>query len=280
MKTAVITGATAGIGFETAKQLAQKGYRVIHLARNKDKARKADSRILAVAGHTNVFHIICDLADLRSVEKAALEVKEISRRIDVLINNAGGIFDTDEKSKDGIELNFAINHLGHFYLTTLLINELLASKARVINVSSEAHKIGYFNAEKIKSNKGLTAGFKGYGDAKLCNLLFTKSLHDKYGERGLTAFSVHPGVVRTNFGHNMKGFISGVVKFAQLFMITPAKGAATSVFLATKEGIEKNSGGYFKTRHLTTPSTQATNDTNANELWKLSDAMIKEALSA
>ncbi|WP_339792477.1 MAG: SDR family NAD(P)-dependent oxidoreductase [Imperialibacter sp.] len=278
MKTVVITGATAGIGFETAKQLAQKGYRVIHLARNKDKARKADSLIKAAAGHENVHHIVADLADLRSIQEAAGKIKEISRRIDALINNAGGVIDTDDRSKDGIEMNFTINHLGHFYLTNLLLNELLASKARVINVSSEAHKIGYLNIEQIKKNKGLTSGFKGYGDAKLCNLLFTKSLHERYSDRGLTAFSVHPGVVKTNFGHNMKGFVSGVIKFAQLFMITPAKGASTSVYLATKEGIEKNSGGYFKSRRLTTPSTQATSDKNAEDLWALSEQMIKEAL--
>ena len=265
MKTVVITGATAGIGFETAKQLAQKGYRVIHLARNKDKARKADSLIKAAAGHENVHHIVADLADLRSIQEAAGKIKEISRRIDALINNAGGVIDTDDRSKDGIEMNFTINHLGHFYLTNLLLNELLASKARVINVSSEAHKIGYLNIEQIKKNKGLTSGFKGYGDAKLCNLLFTKSLHERYSDRGLTAFSVHPGVVKT-------------IKFAQLFMITPAKGASTSVYLATKEGIEKNSGGYFKSRRLTTPSTQATSDKNAEDLWALSEQMIKEAL--
>jgi NAD(P)-dependent dehydrogenase (short-subunit alcohol dehydrogenase family) len=280
MKTAVITGATAGIGFETAKQLAQKGYRIIHLARNQQKANKADRLIKAATGNENVKHVIADLADLRSIEQAVGQIKDISRRIDILINNAGGIIDQEELSKDGIEMTFAINHLGHFFLTNLLTNELLASKARIINVSSEAHKIGYFNAEKIKESKGLSAGFKGYGDAKLCNLLFTKALHEKYSDRGLTAYSVHPGVVRTSFGHNMRGFLSGMIKFAQLFMITAAKGAATSVYLATAAGIEKDSGGYFKSRHLTTPSGQATSDKYADELWQVSEELIAEALAA
>lgn len=279
MNIAVITGATGGIGYETAKQLAQKGYRIIHLARNPEKAKKTDRLIMAAAGHENVSHVICDLSDLHSVKEAAEKVKEQTRRIDVLINNAGGIIDDDERSKDGIEMTFAINHLGHFYLTNLLINELLGSKSRIINVSSEAHRIGYLNAEQLKKNKGLGKGFKGYGDAKLCNLLFTRALHDRYSERGLTAFSLHPGVVKTGFGLNMKGVIAGMIKVAQLFMITPAKGAATSVYLATKEGIEKNSGGYFKRKALSSPSTQATNSENTEKLWTVSEEMIKEVIA-
>lgn len=278
MNTVVITGATAGIGFETAKQLATKGFRVIHLSRNEEKSKKVNKLIENATGNTNVSHVICDLADLRSVERAAAAVKEKTRRIDVLINNAGGVVDTDERSADGMEMHFAINHLGHFHLTTLLMNELLASKARVINVTSEAHRIGYFNAKEIKKKKGFQKGFKGYGDAKLCNLLFTLELHKRYLERGLTSYSVHPGVVNTSFGNNMKGLLGGMIKFAQLFMITPAKGAATTVYLATSENVEKDSGGYFKRRRLTTPSSQATNESNAGKLWQLSEELIAEAL--
>lgn len=278
MNTAVITGATAGIGYETAKQLVQKGFKVIHLARNEEKAKKVDSLIKAATGSSNISHIICDLADMKSIQAAVAKLKAETHRIDVLVNNAGGVVDTDERSKDGIEMHFAINHLGHFYLTTLLINELLSSKARIINVSSEAHKIGYLNFDVIKKDKGLSSGFKGYGDAKLCNVLFTKELHKRYAERGLTAFCLHPGVVKTSWGHNMKGFIGGLVKFGQLFMITPAKGAATSVYLATGAGLEKYSGGYYKRSRLASPANRANNAEDAEKLWALSEYFVKETV--
>lgn len=279
IKTAVITGATSGIGFETAKELLKRGFEVIHLARNEEKALRANDALAKASGNASISHLDYDLTDLQSVKVAAAQLKMKFRRIDVLINNAGGMFGKVERSKDGFEMHFALNHLGHFYLTTLLLPVLISSKCRVINVSSEAHRLGRLRLDKLERFKGFEAtGFRGYGPAKACNILFSRELHRRYHEQGISAFAVHPGAVSTAFGHNLPGFMKSMVKLSQLFFISAEKGAKTSVFLATEPGIENKSGGYFKKCRLISPSKSASSYQNAVRLWDLSEEMIMDVM--
>ncbi len=274
-KIAVITGATSGIGFETARELVKRGFEVIHLARNDEKAKKTNLLLTNEVDEAVVSYVLCDLADLNTVKATATDLRKRLAHIDVLINNAGSMFSSIERSKDGIELHFALNHLGHFYLTTLLLPLLISSKSRVINVSSEAHRFGKIDFQDLERFKGFRKkGFRGYGASKICNILFTRELHRRYHEQGISAFSLHPGAVRTAFGHNMPGGLKTLVKFTQLFMMSPKSGAETSVFLATEPGIEKLSGSYFKKRKPLKPSSAASSYQNAVQLWDLSEEMI------
>lgn len=279
MKTALITGATNGIGFETAKALLEKDFSVYMIARNKSKAEKVCQDLIAKTGNKNCYHYIADLASLASVKAVAKTISSDLQKIDVLINNAGGIFQEREESKDGIEMHFAMNHLAHFLLTNELELLLKASEARIVSLSSEAHRMANLNLDNIQEKESYNA-MRVYGNAKLCNILFTKGLVKRWGKDGITAYCLHPGVVRTGFAMNAEGGIWKLIfKLVRPFMISPSKGAETSVYCATEEGIELYSGKYFKNSKVTKPSAIAENEALADRLWQISQKMISAKLT-
>jgi NAD(P)-dependent dehydrogenase (short-subunit alcohol dehydrogenase family) len=194
-KTIAITGATSGIGLASSEALLEKGNQLIFLVRN---VEKAENVISDWDKKENVSIIECDLADLKSVKKAAAELLGKTEQLDVLINNAGGTFQERLESKDGFELHFAVNHLGHFLLTKTIMPLLVKSNTKVINVSSEAHRAGKPDWKDLNLEKSYSA-IKGYGNAKLYNILFTKSLVD----RGLNSYDLHPGVIDSGFGDKL-----------------------------------------------------------------------------
>ena len=190
------------------------------------------------------------------------------------MNNAGAIFQKREFTVDEFEKTFALNHLGHFLLTMELMDLLIASKSRVINVSSEAHKMGNLNFEDLQWENRKYNALKAYGDSKLCNIYFSRELHRRFGEDGITAFSCHPGVVRTNFAGESTGFYKFVLKMIQPFMISPESGAKTQLYLATAEGIERLSGKYFDKSKVAITAPQAKNEQAAIQLWEMSEQMV------
>ncbi|WP_114938235.1 SDR family oxidoreductase [Mucilaginibacter endophyticus] len=277
IKTTVITGATSGIGKATAMALAAQDHEVYLLVRNIIKGEAVKQEIIAQTGNKHVSVIKCDLADLQSVREAAAELSQKLVAINILINNAGAGFSERRVSKDGFELTFTTNHLGHFLLTTSLMPLLKRGHARIINVSSEGHKIGRPNFDDLQSAQNYSS-FKAYGMAKLFNIYFTQSLAQKFADKGILAFSLHPGVVNSSFTEGLKGFDKILMKMARPFMITSQQGAETSIYLATEPGLDKFNGRYFKKKNIAKTSS-ATRDLAAQEkLWKISEKLISKSM--
>lgn len=269
IKTTVITGPTSGIGKVTAQELAKKDHALYLLVRNTEKGEDLRKELVARTGNQAIFVIKCDLADLQSVREAADELKAKLFNINVLINNAGGAFHERELSKDGFEMTFAINHLGHFLLTESLMLLLQKGHARIINVSSEAHRSAKPNFDDLQMEKSYT-GLKAYGIAKLFNIYFTKSLAEKYRQTGITAYALHPGVVLTNIWDNAKGFLRVIIWLMKPFMISAEKGAETTIYLATQPKLEQKSGLYFKKCKVAKTAPNADNAAARNRLWEIS----------
>jgi NAD(P)-dependent dehydrogenase (short-subunit alcohol dehydrogenase family) len=274
VRTTVITGATSGIGKETALALAKQGHGLYLLARNVEKGEELKRELIEQTKNHSIFVVKCDLADLNSVKAAADELKSKLFGINVLINNAGGIFARRELSKDGFEMTFAINHLGHFLLTTSLRPLLERGQARIINVSSEAHKMGRPVFKDLNAVQDYSA-FKVYGMAKLFNIYFTKSLAEKYADKGVTAYALHPGVVKTQFWSDMSGWNKLLKYLATPFMISAEKGAQTTIYLATQSRLEKHTGQYFKKKAVAQSSLVSKNPKIREQLWEISEELVK-----
>jgi NAD(P)-dependent dehydrogenase (short-subunit alcohol dehydrogenase family) len=278
LKTTVITGATSGIGKETALGLAKKDHALYLLVRNVVKGDRLKEEIITSTGNKNIHVVKCDLADLSSVRVAAAELTAKLVSINVLINNAGGIFSDRKLSKDGFEMTFATNHLGHFLLTMSLMPLLEKGHARVINVSSSAHQMGKPNFDDIQWEQHKYSSWKAYGQAKLYNIYFTKALAEKYAEKGITSFALHPGIVKTNFWGGTSGFFSKLMQLlVSPFMITSEEGAQTSIYLATEPGMEAKSCQYFVKKKLTKSSELSWSEENRNKLWDISKKLVAKS---
>jgi len=277
-KTVLITGATSGIGLATAKQLAAKGFEVGLLGRNKEKLSRVALEIRSEFPKAVLHELHCNLSEMESVSCAASRIMMTFHQIDVLINNAGGIFGNYQLTKNGIEETVAANHLGHFLLTHLLLPLLIESKTRVINVSSEAHRMAQPLLDDI-NYKDSYSGIKAYADVKLYNILFTKGLVNRYGQDGIKSYCLHPGVVRTNFAQNDGGWMKWLFKLGQPFLISSEKGAYTSVYLATQEIPEEHNGYYFIKKRPKKPSALARDAALSDQLWDKSLELVKPYLS-
>ena len=202
-KTVIITGANTGIGLETAVDMAQRGARVILACRNPEKGRAAVQVVKKRSKNEAVMFAQLDLASLQSVRDFATRILNQEPRIDILINNAGVLMCPYSKTEDGFELQFGVNHLAHFLLTNLLLDRLKeAPSARIINVSSMGHKCGKINFDDLQSEKSYSK-FGAYSQTKLANILFTRSLAQRLKDTKVTAYSLHPGVVRTEIQRHL-----------------------------------------------------------------------------
>jgi NAD(P)-dependent dehydrogenase (short-subunit alcohol dehydrogenase family) len=273
--TTVITGATSGIGEATAIALAKKDHALYLLVRDTEKGEALKQKIIAETANKSIHILKCDLADLASVAQAADQLNEKLFNINVLINNAGGMFNNFEPSKDGFEMTFALNHLGHFLLTTRLMPLLQKGHARIINVSSDLHKAGKPRFDNLKSADHYSA-IKAYGNSKLFNIYFTKSLAERYADKGITAFALHPGVVKTSFNSKLSGFLKFFFSLATPFAISPEKGAKTSIYLATAPKLESKSGLYFVKKKVKATASVADDVDARNQLWQLSEDLTTD----
>ena len=278
-KTVVVTGGNSGIGFETAAALASMGARVLLTARNADKGRAAVAAITErLHGGAGVQLVVFDLADLASVRQGAAEILEQAPRLDVLVNNAGLVLTERAETVDGYEATFAINHLGPFLLTNLLLERLTGSTpARIVNVASTAHGAARKGIpfDDLQTT-GHYRGMRVYGESKLANMLFTLELARRFEEHGVTANSLHPGTVRTGYGGDgdARGFLAFGIKIASPFFLSPAKGARTSVYLASSPEVEGVSGEYFVKCKPRKPRRWAQDPEAARRLWQVSEQLV------
>ena len=277
-KTALITGANAGLGLATAKALAQRSFDLVLLCRNEQKGRSALADIQKANPAVHIDLFTADLADVGSVRRVAEQIKTKYPKLDVLINNAG-YTPARIEFVDGIEKSFYASHIGHFVLTHYLMDSLRAAgtatgDARIICLSSAAY-LGGRTSRFFRTIDNLSPLF-AYCDDKLANLLFARELAKRTQGQGITAYSVHPGAVRTNFGADTPGFLGKVFALAGPLMRTPEKGAQTSVFLASaplKSIGERNNGAYFADSAPKSTQNRDINDEKAAWLWEKNGAL-------
>ena len=272
-KIVLITGATSGIGKETALGLAKRGATVVLVGRSREKLDKVASSIMSATGSRTIDTMICDLTSMENVRKLASGFKQKYQRLDVLINNAGEIVNERRVTVDGFEYTLALDHLSHFLLTMLLLDLIKASApARIINVSSSAHMLGRINFEDLMGEKKYKP-MKAYGQAKLANLLFTYELARRLAVTGVTANAVHPSAVRTNFGKGMKGRWRIFLWLGSLLLIDAEKGAETSIFVASSPEVEGITGKYFVKKKERKSSKRSLDQTAARRLWEVSSKL-------
>jgi len=272
-KTVVITGATSGIGQVAAEQLAAMGARLVLVARDKTRGEAALTRLRNLKpGVDHTIHY-ADLSRLAEMKRVAAEIAAAESRIDVLINNAGALFATRHVTEDGMELTFALNHMSYFVMTQGLRERLLASApARIINTSSDAHKGKQLDFSDLQSANNYK-GFQVYGRSKLCNILYTSELARRLAGTGITANCLHPGFVATRFGDESGGMLSLGVRIAKYIAISPQKGAATIVYLASSDEVAQASGDYYYKCKKAIPTKEARDDDAAKRLWQESERL-------
>jgi NAD(P)-dependent dehydrogenase (short-subunit alcohol dehydrogenase family) len=271
-KTVVITGASGGIGKETAAGLAEQGAHVVIVARDAARGQAVVDELKAKTGAA-VELAVADLSSLASVRKLAEELKQRFPKIHVLVNNAGAINTSRQLTVDGHELTFATNHLAYFLLTNLLLDTLKASgPSRIVNVASAAHVGASIPFDDLQAERSYS-GIRRYGESKLANILFTFELARRLEGSGVTANCLHPGVVATGFGLNNTGLFSFAVKLVQPLFISPRKGAATSIYLASSSEVAGVSGKYWKKCREARSSRQSLDRAAAQRLWVESERL-------
>jgi NAD(P)-dependent dehydrogenase (short-subunit alcohol dehydrogenase family) len=277
-KTCLITGATAGIGEVTARELARAGARVIIVGRSPGRCAATLERIRNQTGATAVESLLADLSFQEDVRRLADQVRERCDRLDVLVNNAGGMFLDRRETVAGIELTLALNHLSYFLLTTQLLPLLKASApSRIVNVASDAHNGCSIDFDDIQGRRRYT-GWRAYKRSKLANILFTYELARRLEGTGATANTLHPGFVRTDFFKDFTGWVGFITKLgAALVAIGPEEGARTSVYLASSPEVEGVSGRYFVKSRPARSSPQSHDRAAAERLWRLSEEMTGRA---
>lgn len=267
-KTVLITGATSGIGLEAAVMLARRGANTVIVGRNPAKTEKRLAEIRQRTQSDAIESLLCDFSSQASVRQLASEFGKRHTRLDVLVNNAGTVFAKRVLSEDGIEATFAVNHLGYFLLTHLLLDMIMGSApARIVNVASAAHYQGGLDFEDL----GLEQNYRilrAYARSKLCNILFTRELARRLEGTGVTVNALHPGTVATHIWDGAPGWARPILELSKwLFMISPASGAKRIAYLAMSEKVADETGQYFEKNRVKNPSRQARDEALAKRLW-------------
>lgn len=273
-RTVLVTGGTGGIGKATALGLAAMGANVAITGRDRGRSESA-AREIRAAGGGQVDVFVADLSSQSEVRRLAHEVLKSLSRIDVLVNNVGGYWNTRHLTADGLERTFALNHLAPFLLTNLLIDPLKNSApARVVTVSSNVQAVGRIDFDDLQSERSYS-GARAYNQSKLANILFTYELARRLEATGVTANALHPGVVRTSFGAEDPGGAQRLfTPFIRPFMKSPAKGAATSIHVASAPDLEHVTGRYFSNSKPKRSSKRSLDDAAAARLWQVSAELV------
>ncbi len=271
-KVAIVTGANSGMGLATTAALCDAGAKVIMLCRNEERGREALAK-LKEKEERQLELILCDLGDYDSIRGFARTVKAKYARIDILVNNAGFISLDWQETKEGLERQFGINHIGHFLLTMLLLKNM-GEGTRIVNVASGAHKVGRIHFEDINLKKHFNV-ITAYSQSKLANVLFTRELARRVAKRGITVNCCHPGAVATNIGIDRDtGFGKTVTGMLKPFFQTPEEGARTAIFLAMDGSVKNVSGEYFYNCKIAKSSKRSKDMRLARKLFALSKELV------
>ena len=273
-KTVLVTGATSGIGRATALGLAMMGARVAITGRSSDRTEDA-ARDIGAAGGGQIEVFVADLSSQSQLRRLADQVLQRFSRIDVLINNVGGYWNTRHLTTDGLERTFALNHLAPFLLTNLLLDRLTSSgPARVVTVSSNAQAMGRIDFDDLQAARSYS-GARAYNQSKLANVLFSYELARRLGGSTVTSNALHPGVVSTSFGAEDPGQLQTLlVPLLRPFMKTPAQGAATSIHLASAPDLKQVTGRYFANRKPKASAQVSYDQAAAARLWQVSADLV------
>ncbi len=274
-KICLITGGTNGIGKSAALGLARLGATVVIVGRSAEKTRQVVEEIRLATGSQAVDSLLADLSSQQAVRQLASDFQRQYARLDVLLNNAGGTFLTRQLSVDGLEMTFALNHLAYFLLTNLLLDTLKASApARIVNVASGAYTDGKIEFDNLQGERSYT-GLGPYGNSKLANILFTTELARRLEGTGVTVNALHPGLTSTGFGKNNPGLLMTLMGvLIPLIAQSPAKGAATSIYLASSPEAQGVTGKYFVASKVTQTNARAADAAVARKLWDVSAELV------
>lgn len=277
-KVALVTGANGGIGLETAIGLAKRGATVVLAVRNPDKGLAAQKTVIERTGSKRIELLTLDLASLTSVRTAAAEFLERHDRLDLLINNAGVMLSSHQLTDDGFEATFGVNHLGHFLLTNLLLDRLIATgSARIINVSSAGHALTRgLKFDDLLYTRRRYNGVVAYCESKLANVLFTTELARRLSHTDVVTHSLHPGVVRTRLARDGDGGWLGntLSAIGGPFLISPERGAATTLHVATSDKAGKTTGKYWSKSRIKRARLPKSEAKDAARLWELSAELV------
>jgi retinol dehydrogenase-14 len=274
-KTILITGATSGIGLEASVELARRGARVVMVGRDPGRTEAAVAGVIARSGSRDVSHLLCDFSSQASIRALAADVLRGFDRLDVLVNNAGGVNKARRLTVDGIEMTFAVNHLGYFLLTNLLRDLLVRSApARVVTVASIGHRRGTLDFADLGFERGYSI-MRAYTRSKLANVLFAAELARRLAGTGVTSNSLHPGSAATNIWSGAPAWAKPLIQVLyRPFFLSAEKGGATIVQLAASPELEGVTGKYFEKGVAVAPAPLARDETLAKRLWDVSAAMV------
>jgi NAD(P)-dependent dehydrogenase (short-subunit alcohol dehydrogenase family) len=267
-KVVVVTGGTSGIGEVAAEVLAAMGARIVLVARDRTRGEATLAKLRQANGAAAHSAHYADLSSIAATKALGAEIAAAEPRIDVLVNNAGALFNRRQVSVDGLEMTFAVNHMAYFVLTEALRGRLAAAPgARIVSTASGAHSGAKLNRDDLQSTQGYS-GFAAYGRSKLCNILWTREAARRYAADGIIANCLHPGFVATRFGDRSGGFLQLLMPLAKRMAVTPQKGAETIVYLASSPEAADTTGKYFYHCQPLAPSEAAQDDSTAAWLWE------------
>ena len=276
-KICIVTGASSGIGKETAKALARNGARVVMVCRNEERGLLAKDEITAHSASGEVDLLLADLSSLSQIRQLSATISDTYPHIDVLINNAGNIFIKKQLNEDGIEMTFAVNYLAPFYLSNLLLPKLHAApQGRIIIVSSRNQSMGKIDLENYDFRNRIYNGLQAYSNSKLMTVIFTKEMAKRLEGSKVTINAVHPGDVVTNIGTRDNNWLFKLVwRTMCLFNIPAEEGAETPVYLATAPEMANFSGHYFANKKIANYNHLADNQRIGEKLWDFTEMIIK-----
>lgn len=270
-KTVIVTGANTGMGLATSVAMARRGAEVVMACRSRTRGEAALAEVIRQSGSGSVRLMLCDLASFDSIRSFAAEFLALYPKLDVLINNAGVVMLKRQLTQDGYEMDFGVNHLGHFLLTRLLLDTLKAAEqGRIVVVASGAYKIGKLYLDDHTLSRGFNPA-KAYARSKLANILFTRKLAEELRGTAVTVNCLHPGAVGTSIGVNREtGFGRSILQLLSPFFLSPEQGADTAIYLATEPELKGVSGGYFYRRAVKELTPRALDAEAAERLWQWS----------
>ena len=276
-KTILVTGATSGIGLEASVELARRGAKMVLVGRNPEKTRAAVEDVKTRGGASDVTHLLCDFSSQEAIRRLAADYRNRHDRLDVLVNNAGTVYRKRTLTPDGIEATFAVNHLGYFLLTNLLLDLIgKSAPSRIVTVASIGHRGGTLDFDNLGFERGGYRIMRAYARSKLANVLFAAELSRRLAGTGVTSNSLHPGGVNTNIWSGaptyMKPFVTLLLK---PFLISAKEGGDTIVQLAADPALDAVTGRYFEKKRPVAPAPLAEDEALARRLWEVSARLVK-----